>query len=191
MPLISARLKKRKQHLHLDILFLSGSVAAAIAIWGTGVVPILLETFQGFEGIGIFVAGFFFTSALTIVPATVVLGQIANHAPIFFVAVLGGIGATIGDYLLFRFFAGRVAEDLHFFLTSPHLRKFSSAFRSASFRWTLIILGAFVIVSPLPDEVGLAMMGISHMKNKVFIPLSFVLNTIGILVVAIAARSLS
>jgi hypothetical protein len=41
-------------------------------------------------------------------------------------------------------------------------------------------LGALIIASPLPDEFGLALMGISRMRALVLMPISFVMNALGI-----------
>jgi uncharacterized membrane protein YdjX (TVP38/TMEM64 family) len=48
------------------------------------------------------------------------------------------------------------------------------------------VLGAIIIASPLPDEMGVGLMGISKLKTSQFILLSFVLNAIGIFIVVTA-----
>ena len=54
------------------------------------------------------------------------------------------------------------------------------------FSWTLPILGAIIIASPLPDEMGVGLMGISKLKTSKFILLSFILNAIGIFLIITA-----
>ena len=54
------------------------------------------------------------------------------------------------------------------------------------FSWTLPVLGAVIIASPLPDEMGVGLMGISKLKTSQFILLSFVLNSIGIFIIVSA-----
>jgi len=58
------------------------------------------------------------------------------------------------------------------------------------FRWSMVLFGALVIASPLPDEIGLAMMGLSKVKTLLFIPISFSLNAFGILIIGLIARTL-
>jgi len=41
-------------------------------------------------------------------------------------------------------------------------------------------VGALIIISPLPDELGVSLMGISKLKWYRFLLLSFTLNTLGI-----------
>ncbi|MDO8658949.1 MAG: hypothetical protein Q7K55_09495, partial [Candidatus Levybacteria bacterium] len=48
------------------------------------------------------------------------------------------------------------------------------------FSWTLPVIGAIIIASPLPDEIGVSLISISKMKTYRFLLLSFILNSIGI-----------
>ena len=57
------------------------------------------------------------------------------------------------------------------------------------FRWLIAFLGALIIASPLPDELGLTMMGFSKIKTSLFIPISFLLNSLGILIIGLIAKA--
>ena len=52
------------------------------------------------------------------------------------------------------------------------------------------MLGALIIASPLPDELGLAMMGVARIKLRVLIPISLVLNFAGIVLIGLIANAL-
>ena len=56
-------------------------------------------------------------------------------------------------------------------------------------RWLIPFIGALIVASPLPDELGLTMMGLSKMKTSLFIPLSFLLNFFGIMTVGLIAKA--
>ena len=135
------------------------------------------------------IAGAFFTSLLTVVPATVVLLEVAQTFNPFLVAVLGGAGAVIGDLFLFLFVREAVSRQAPLFLKESQRRYLRSLFAHPLLHWLLPLCGAIIIASPLPDEFGLALMGLSRMDIKVFIPLSFTMNFIGIALLALAARS--
>jgi hypothetical protein len=49
-------------------------------------------------------------------------------------------------------------------------------------RWhfLLSLLGALIIISPLPDEMGISLLGWSSMDKRIFAILSFFLNGIGL-----------
>ncbi|MDP3800322.1 MAG: hypothetical protein Q8Q90_02755, partial [bacterium] len=61
-------------------------------------------------------------------------------------------------------------------------------FRKSFLRWFTPFLGALIIASPFPDELGLVLMGLSKTNTKVFIPVSFGLNFIGILIMGLLLR---
>ena len=135
------------------------------------------------------IAGAFFTSLLTVVPATVVLLEVAQTFNPFLVAVLGVAGAVIGDLFLFLFVREAVSRQAPLFLKESQRRYLRRLFAHPLLHWLLPLCGAIIIASPLPDEFGLALMGLSRMDIKVFIPLSFTMNFIGIALLALAARS--
>ena len=49
------------------------------------------------------------------------------------------------------------------------------------------LTGAIIIASPLPDELGLAMMGLSRVPIAAFIPISYTMNFLGILLIEFIA----
>lgn len=139
--------------------------------------------------IGAFVAGIFFVSTFTVAPAAVVLYHLAEQLHPVEVAILAGIGAMVGDYIIFRLMQDKIFKELR-----PLFRKFGrpylTIFKSPHFAWLLPFFGAFIIASPFPDEVGVGMMGLSKIKRWQFFGLALVLNTVGIFIAVSAARLL-
>jgi hypothetical protein len=138
---------------------------------------------------GAFVTGIFFVSSFTVAPASVVLYHLANNLNSFLVAIFAGAGAVVGDYLIFRFFKDRIIEELKpLFLRSSgkHLYKL---FKTPYFAILLPVIGMVIIASPLPDEVGIGLLGASRLKNWQFITLTFLLNVIGIFLIIAAAKA--
>lgn len=159
------------------ILGASGSVEAWIARGG-GLLFLLA-----------FVGGIFFTSFATI-PLSIVMFIALSRAgmPTYQLAVIGGVGAMFGDAGILKTLKWSFLDDLIAFLG----RKTSGAFGQAlNQRWVKLLstlLGAIVIISPLPDELGMAMMGITHLSTRYVMLISFVLNALGIMLVAAVAR---
>jgi hypothetical protein len=178
-------------NLFRDLAIVIFSVIIAALLVKTGVLENLLANTKDFKIFGSFIAGIFFTSIFTVAPATVVLGEIARANSLLVTVFLGGLGAALGDLLIFRFVKNSLVEDFASLVKKSGFKRLPAIFRLKSFRWFLAFLGALVIASPLPDELGLAMMGLSKMKISVFIPLSFLLNSLGILIIGLIARSLS
>lgn len=162
------------------------------------VVAYLLVETRAFEGflaasggikfLGSFIAGIFFTSIFTFALSTVTLAEIALSNNIWSVAFFGGLGAVVGDVIIFKFLRKGIAEDIERLIKKRN--RLGGIFHLRFFRFLIPFLGAIFIASPLPDEVGLAMMGVMNLKMKFLIPISFALNFFGILIVGLVAIGL-
>jgi len=157
---------------------------------GTPFVERIITTMGSLGYVGSFIAGIFFVSTFTVAPSGIVLYHLAELLNPLGVAVSAGAGAVIGDFIIFRFFKDHVFEELRPIFSKlgshPILRILSTPY----FAWILPVLGAFIIASPFPDEVGIGLMGISRMKSWQFLVLAFALNATGIFFVVTLARSL-
>jgi len=154
--------------------------------------PIVKNTISlinGFGYIGAFISGILFVSIFTVAPAAVVLFFLAETLNPLLVAVCAGAGAVIGDYLIFRFLRDRVFDELKPLFLSNGGNVLFKLFKTPYFAWFLPLFGAFIIASPFPDEVGIGLLGASKLKNWQFLILTFLLNTVGIFLVIIAASS--
>ncbi|MEI6346206.1 MAG: hypothetical protein WCO79_03160 [bacterium] len=172
-----------------DFLVLAASIILAVVLVQTGILSQLLVSTGHGQFVGSFVAGLFFTSIFTTAPAIVALGQIASMNTIILTAFFGAIGATLGDIVIFRFVRDRFSEHLtEVILHNSTAKRVSTIFRRRSFRWFTFFVGGVIIASPLPDELGIGLLGMSHLKMRRFVPLSFVCNFIGIVLIGLAAR---
>ena len=177
-----------KNNIIRDLVLIVFSIVAAIMLAKTGVLTGILANMQEWKFLGSFLSGMFFVSIFTAAPAAAVLFEIAASNSIWAVAFFGGAGALIGDILIFRFIKDSLAEDARWLIGKTKQERFFSIFQSKLFRWLIPFIGALAVASPLPNEVGLAMMGLSKMKTAVFVPLLFALNFVGILIIGLIAR---
>jgi hypothetical protein len=140
---------------------------------------------------GAFIVGIFFVSIFTVAPAILVLYSLVAKLNPLGIAAFAGLGAVVGDYVIFRFFRDRVFEELR-----PLAGKFKTTrligrmFQTPFFSWIPPFVGAFIIASPFPDEVGIGMMGLSKVRSWQFLVISYLLNSAGILFIAVLARSI-
>lgn len=140
--------------------------------------------------VGAFITGMFFVSTFTVAPAAVVLFNLADHLNPLEVAILAGLGAVVGDYIIFRFIKDRVLEELRPLFARLTGSRISELLHTPYFAWLLPVIGATIIASPLPDELGVGILGIAKMKPGKFLVLSFFLNTVGIFIIVTLARSI-
>jgi hypothetical protein len=140
--------------------------------------------------IGSFLSGVFFTSAFTIAPAAIALAVLAKTTPIFVLAFCGACGAALGDTILFFFIRDKFADDLEAALHHYHDKKLTRFFHRKFFRWLTPLVGAVVIMSPLPDELGITMLGVAKIRSWAFVAISFTMNFLCILLLALAIHAL-
>lgn len=160
----------------------------------TGALHALLEKTKDFGILQSFVAGFFFTSVFTIAPAMVAIAELAKIESLWILVPFGGLGAVVGDMIIFLFVRERLSKDMTAVIGKIVGRfKYRALVRSLNFkplRWINPILGALIIASPLPDEIGLAFLGFSKIRPVIVIPLVFLFNSFGILAVGLVAQAL-
>src|SRR6266403_832089 len=106
-------LKRRWQRWRLKytaILLLS--LVVLYFITRLGQVSALIQALSSYGYWGAFIAGIFFVSSFTAVPAGYVLFELGNYLNPLEIAIFGGLGAMIGDYLIFRFVRDQLYEEL-------------------------------------------------------------------------------
>lgn len=173
-----------------DLAIIAISIVIAIIFVRNGVLEDLLAYGQSSKILGSFLGGMFLVSIFTAAPATVALVEIAQNFSVFWMAFFGMFGALIGDYLIFRFIKDSVSEDILYLIEKSGRKRWLHIFHLRIFGWLIPLLGAFIVASPLPDEVGIAMMGISKLKTSLFIPLILTIDFLGILALGLIARAL-
>lgn len=170
-------------------LFLA-SLAALFFLAGTSWATDMLHRLGDAGYIGAFIAGILFVSTFTVAIAGIVLFYLAQELNPLGVALIAGGGAMLGDLLIFRYFKDYVFEELRPIFRKLGEHPFMRIMSTPYFAWILPVLGALIIASPFPDEIGIGLMGISRMKNWQFLLLAFVLNSAGIFFIVTLARSL-
>ncbi|MDO8590370.1 MAG: hypothetical protein Q7R65_00125 [bacterium] len=180
-----------KNFLLQDGVIIFASILAAAILVKTELLTKILISTEELELLGSFVAGMFFTSVFTTPMAIVTLGKIASVHGVISTAILGASGAVIGDLIIFRFIRDRLGEHLLELMRHQGTgKKFKVLLKLRYFRWFTFMVGGLIIASPLPDELGVSLMGFSKMRLLWFIPLSFLFNFIGIVLIGIVARTL-
>jgi uncharacterized membrane protein YdjX (TVP38/TMEM64 family) len=138
--------------------------------------------------IGAFIAGILFVSTFTVATAALILLILAETLHPIEIGLIAGCGAVVGDITILRFVKDNLTNEISDIYNhvdrKKHLKKL---FHSPYFAWMLPILGAIIIASPLPDEVGVSLIGISKMRTIPFMIISFILNSIGIFLIVSAS----
>jgi len=190
----------RHRHFPRDKIPLSETLEAWILIVGlvlavwlikSDAIAALVAHSEHFHVLASFIEGFFFTSMLTTAPAIVAITESAQYIPAVELALIGGFAAVCGDLLIFRFVRSKLVEHILRAALHPGTIRVGRAIAAGPLWWLGPLFGAAVIASPLPDELGLLMMGLSHIRLWQFVPIAFIANATGILLMALAAQNLS
>ncbi len=152
-------------------------ILAYIIFSGRGYLP-FHDSLISLGYIGTFLSGIFFAYGFSAAPATAIFLILAKGQNIFLAAVIGGLGAFVGDFIIFRYIRSSLDKEIRKLQSRFHF-----SFRQGRFfkKYIVPVMAGFIIASPLPDEIGVAMLGASRtIKTRVFFVISFLLNTTGI-----------
>ena len=183
------RFRRKWRHWKLHNTFmLVVSMLVFFSLLKTPFVDGIIRSVGSLGYAGAFFTGMLFVSTFTVAPAMVVLYHLAGILHPAEVAVLAGLGAMVGDYIIFRYVKDRVFKELKWLFRKMRTKRVRLLFRSPYFAWMLPVAGAAIIASPFPDEVGVGMLGMSKIKRWQFYVLSFTLNATGIFLIVSASR---
>lgn len=175
-------MKKDNHALLQDLGIIALSIFVGIILAQSDAFVEFLASTTGLGVFGSFLAGLFFPFIFTAIPATVIIIEIGLYQPIWQVAVFGAMGAVLADIVIFQFIRDRFSENLiAYFKKKQLIHKYRLGKGHPIYRTLTIIFGAFLIASPGPDELGIALLGFTKLRLRHFILLSYALNFCGLL----------
>lgn len=151
----------------------------------------LIDTILPLRLVAEITAGVFYTSFLTSPISVAMLVILAEQSNPILTAALAGLGAVLGDFLIVKFFRERISSELNEFSKQFHLQKVKAVLQKLHLDFLTPLIGAIIVASPLPDELGLMMLGASKLRYREIALLSYVLNTAGILLIVAPINLLS
>ena len=146
-----------------------------------------LLSLDGIGYLGAFIAGMLFVSTFGFAAGAVTILVLAEELNILELGIIAGLGGVFGDFMLFRFVKDRLideVEPIYKSLGGNHLNKI---LHTKHFRWMFPVVGAAIIASPLPDELGVSLMGISKIKTWKFLILAFCLDFTSVVLILLAS----
>ncbi|MBI2031551.1 MAG: hypothetical protein HYT08_02945 [Candidatus Levybacteria bacterium] len=178
-----------KLHLRYKNLILTGvGVAFAVFISRLEIFHSFLLGLGSLGYLGAFIGGILFVSTFTVGTGAIILLVLSESLNPIEIGLVAGLGAVVGDVTIFRFIKDSLTDEIvsiYNHVDGDH--HFTKLLHSKYFSWTLPVVGAIIVASPLPDEIGVSLMGISKMKTYQFLIVSFILNSIGIFLVISAS----
>lgn len=186
------QMKKRWRRYHFkNVTYICLSIAVATLLLGSTMFKEVLLHLGSYGYFGAFIGGMLFVSTFTVSIGLAILTILTPALHPVEVGIVAGLGGVIGDLVIFRFIRskGLIKEIKHMtsYLGGDRLKHL---IHTKYFGWSLPVLGALIVASPLPDELGIGLMGISKLNTFQFVILSYILNSIGIIVIVASSYAL-
>ncbi|MEM0465724.1 MAG: hypothetical protein QXW97_03430 [Candidatus Pacearchaeota archaeon] len=169
------------------ILILGIIIIIAYYIFRIEAVSNYLSNLGNWGYIGIFIGGLLFSFGFTS-PFSVGLFLLINPSNIWIAGIIGGFGALISDMLIYKLIKISFMDEFKRLKKTKAVRDIEKLIQQSFGKkikvYLLYSLAGLLIASPLPDELGIIMIaGITKINFKNLAIISFLLNTIGILII--------
>jgi len=140
---------------------------------------------------GTFISGMMFSYGFTAAPATALFLLLAKHQNILLAGFIGGLGALTADLLIFKFIKSSFQDEIKEIEHEKIILWIENKIPKVIRHYLVPVIAGFIIASPLPDEIGVALLAASaKISTRIFSVISYVLNTAGIFVVLIIGTNI-
>jgi len=168
------------------IFCLVAAIVLAYLIFRNPSVSSFVSHLGNLSYIGVFIAGILFAFGFT-APFAAGFFITLNPHNILLVGIIGGIGALLSDLLIFSFIRVSFENEFNKLRKTKLIRSIDKTIEKSLGKklkfYLMYVFAGFLIASPLPDEIGVIMLaGLIKIKIGILAVLSFILNTLGILV---------
>lgn len=163
--------------LILTILFINTALAAVV-----------LEWLQRLSYFGAFLGGMMLVWTFASAPAVVLLLSVSETVSLPLAIVVAACGSVLGDWIILKYFNDEIGKELKPFFTKTGIRSVIHKVRRSKVRWAVALVGAFIVMLPLPDEFGITLMGLSRAKRWKILAVCFFLDAAGVAMVLSAGR---
>jgi hypothetical protein len=174
------RTPHHKKHTYTNLLLVALGFITAVFLAKLPVFASFLLGLGSYVYLGAFIAGVLFVCTPTAAIGALMLAILAKDLPVITLCLIAGVGAVAADLVMFHVVEDGLLTELEDIYNQFDGRKLSHILHIRAFRWTLPVIGALIIASPLPDELGVGLMGISKLNAWRFAGLSWILNSVGI-----------
>lgn len=181
---------RRRRHSNLILLFVG--LAFAFVLSRLPFFELIVKEVEKLGYFGAIFSGFLFTSTFTVATGALLLSNFAKVLDPSYLVLCSVFGALLGDMIIFLFVKNKVSDDItpvyEHFLTKNHLHKIV---HTKYFSWTLPVVGALIIASPFPDELGISLMGLSSITFQKFLLMAFLSHSLGMFLLVSAVTIIS
>lgn len=177
----------------INLLKISAFIIILVAsfFWVSSVdAQVLSDQSLSFKLILAFISGLFYTSFLTAPLSVILFILLSGTTNIYLLTLFGGLGAVLGDLVIVKFFR-MIFKAFSFVVHIDLFRNLKRKLHQLHLDLLAFLLGMVIVASPFPDELGLALLSISRLSYFRLALLTFILNSLGILIILYTTRMIS
>jgi hypothetical protein len=178
------------QQKHHNILMLFLGVALAIFLSKNQTFNNFLLSLGQYGYISAVVAGAMFVCTFTVATGALVIFTLAKTLSPIELILCGMIGAVIFDMSIYKTIKNTVDKDIMEVFNNPHFSHFKKILHTKYFAWMMPLIGLIVFLSPLPDELGISLLGLSKLKTYQFFLISIFNHALGMILVVFSLKLL-
>jgi len=167
------------------LVFFAISMISTIFILSSQDVVSLFSKAGEWGYFGAFITGAFYTYSISSPPAAATFFVISHGLNPFIAAALGGLGAMLGDLIIFKFIKTEILPEARLLAKDLKIPRIKSHKLIHLIHKIAPFIAGFIIASPLPDEIGAAMFGAIEYDTRKFMIISWICNTSGLLAIAL------
>lgn len=161
-------------------------ITAFVLLLDTAIMAAFFEFSRGLGYIGAFIAGMLSVSLFTAAAGVVILFELGQTLDPVAVIGLATIGSVLADFIILEFFEDNIMHELRHLSKKLGLKFKVPRRQKRRVRLFSGLIGIVMIGSPLPDELGLAVMDISHWSTSRILIICAVANCIGLTAIVLA-----
>lgn len=161
------------------------AIVIFVLILDTAIVQTLLNDIVNLGYLGMLITGVLFVSFFTAAPAVALLIAFTDVYSPFVIALIAGLGAMLGDFIILRFAEDKIGHELKPLANRMKLTGFINLLHKKRYKSITATVGAIIVASPFPDEAGIALLGLSHISTLQLMLLTFTLNAVGIFILLV------
>lgn len=177
---------RRFEYKHTTLLVLI--LVAFVFMLDSALMTAFFRLVEEMGHLGMMIAGALFVSVFTTAASVVMLFELGQQFNPWEVILFAAIGATIGDSLILNLFENKIAHELVSLMRKAKLHKLIKVLRRRRLRPLFFLIGACIIGSPIPDEIGLTLLDLSHYSKWRILTICFLANAAGIATIVLVGH---
>lgn len=179
---------RHRRQKHHNLLMLGLGLLFALTLSCIPQFQHFLLKLGNFGYLSAILAGAMFVCTFTVATGALIILTLAKTLSPLELILFGMIGAVIFDFFVFKSVKKSIDKEIAEVFSNSHLNHFKKLLHTKYFAWMMPLIGLLVFISPLPDEFGISLLGLSKLKTYQFLFISILNHGLGMFLIVSAIR---